>query len=140
MFTLSVCKVGEFCNIDLFTAFCSASLRTDFGIVTEYFSRLDVFLIGDRIFEVFLKVGVCTSRCAIFRLANGVFARRGCNIVWLMRFLKVIPIASLTFLGCCMAAFSFVGDNVTIVSSIELVTETVRVSLVADDSVSSSLS
>ena len=140
MFTLSVCNVGEFCVFDLFTAFCSASLRTDFGIVTEYFSRLDVFLIGDLIFEVFLKVGVCTSRCAIFRLANGVFARRGCNIVLVMRSLKVIPIVSLTYLCCCMSAFSYVGDSVTIDSLIELVTEMVRVSLVADDSASPSLS
>ena len=140
MFTLSVCKVGEFCIFDLFTAFCSASLRTDFGIVTEYFSRLDVFFIGDLTFEIFLKVGVCPSRCAIRRLANGIFARRGCNIVLVMRSLKVIPIVSLTYLCCFMSAFSYVGDSVTIVSLIELVTETVRVSLVADDSASPSLS
>ena len=140
MFTLSVCKVGEFCVFDLLTIFCSASLRTDFGIVTEYFSRLDVFLIDDRIFEVFLKVGVCTSRCGIFRLANGVFARRGCNIVLVMRSLKVVPIVSLTYLCCRMSAFSCIGDSVTIVSLIELVSETVRVSLVADDSASPSLS
>ena len=140
MFTLSVCNVGESCIFDLFRVPCSASFKTDFGIVTEYFPRLDLFLIGDLTFEIFSKFGVCPFCGAIRRLANGIFARRGCSIVWLMRFLKVIPIASLTYLGCCMAAFSSVGDGVMIVSSIELVTETVRVSLVADDSVSSSLS
>ena len=91
-------------------------------------------------FEVFLKVGVCISRCAILRLANGIFARRGCNIVLVMRSLKVIPIVSLTYLCCRMSALSYVGDSVTIVSLIELVSETVRVSLVADDSAVPSLS